>query len=242
MVDCVMTGATPDECWPLIRDFHYSKRMPSSISHCFAWRKSGGLFGDTGEPLAVIIYGYPVNRNWPQDAIELLRMARTNELDKPLSGFISWSVKWLKANTNHPFILSYADTNQNHHGGIYQASGFSYVYSSKDGENIGFTDDNGEYIHGRTCYSRFGSSALDHIKRLKPNWKPVYAKPKNLYIRPLRQKLPTILRKMDWKELPYPKPDNAARPLDKAVPTVTSQVQPLGAAPVFIQQKQEVNK
>jgi len=52
-----MTGANPDELWPLIKAFHYSRRMPSAPMHSFAWRKPGGLFGDTGEPVAGAMFG-----------------------------------------------------------------------------------------------------------------------------------------------------------------------------------------
>jgi len=31
-----MTGAEPDEVWPLVRDHHYAGRMPSNIQHCYA--------------------------------------------------------------------------------------------------------------------------------------------------------------------------------------------------------------
>jgi hypothetical protein len=240
MVDCVMTGATPDECWPLIRDFHYSKRMPSAIRHCFSWREKGGLFGDTGELKVAAVYGNPVQFNWPQDALELQRLVRVEGFEKQLSEFVSWTLKWLKTNTTTPFVLSYADTAEGHHGGIYQSTNFLYVRETLHPISAWLLP-NGEKKHPRQVNRELGSCGREYVLNKKPDWVPIKGEPKYLYVKPLRQKTKTLLNRFDWVELPYPKP-NAARPLDKAVPTVTSQVQPLGAAPVFIQQKQEVNK
>ena len=76
MTGLVMSGATMAEVWPLVREFHYSKREPSSPIHAFALREPGGLFGDTDEPLTAITYSQPVSRNLPVNALELPRLVR----------------------------------------------------------------------------------------------------------------------------------------------------------------------
>lgn len=204
MTDLVMTGASPDEVWPLVRDFHYSKRNAGLIHHAFAWRAPGGLFGETGEPMAAISYSQPVSRNHPQDALELSRLVRREDFDKPISQFVAWSLRWLKANTAAPFVLSYADSTQGHHGGIYQACNFLYVGPTTSG-HIGYNCPEGSFVHRRTCNSRFGTGGAVEMARIKPDWMPVYGKPKHLYIFPLRKK---------WKPAdhgftshPYPKPN-----------------------------------
>jgi hypothetical protein len=207
-----MTGATADELWPLVRDFHYSRRMAGLVQHAFAWRERGGLFGETGAPLAGVIFSQPVNRNFPKDAVELSRLIRRDDFDEKLSELVSFSLRWLRANTAKVFCISYADTTQGHHGGIYQACGFQYIGATSPG-HIGFNCPDGSFVHGRICNSRFGTRSVQAIAKIKPDWTPVYGQPKHLYIFPLRQKWPTIARRYGWEAKPYPKP-HAARPLD----------------------------
>ncbi len=226
----VMTGATADEIWPLVRDFHYSKRLPSAIRHCFALREPGGFFGDTGEAVAGIIYGNPVNRAWPQEALELQRLVRADSCDAALSEFVSWSLRWLRANTRVPFVISYADTGKGHHGGIYQASGFLYVHETGAYQDGLVHPETGDYIHGRQCNRMFGSRSIATLTANAGEYEPAWHKTKYLYLKPLRQRRSAILKRFGWTELPYPKP-NAARPLDEQPPSCASVVQPHGAAP-----------
>jgi hypothetical protein len=228
--ELVMTGATADELWPLVRDFHYSGRSAGLVRHAFAWREPGGLFGETGEPQAGITYSQPVNRNFPPDCAELSRLVRREGFSAPLSSFVAWSLRWLRSATETPFVLSYADTTQGHHGGIYQACGFIYVGATSPG-HIGFDAPDGSFVHGRICNSRFNTRSVEAIARIKPDWSPVYGEPKHLYIFPLRQRWATIARKHGWHALPYPKP-SAARLLDAPVPPGASEARTLGAAPI----------
>jgi len=225
-----MTGAKADEVQPLVKKYHYSKCMPSAIQHCFAWRAPGGLFGDSGEPLAAVIYSVPVNRNWPSDALELARLVRRDDFDGQLSTFVAWSLRWLRANGDYPFVLSYADTTHGHHGGIYQACGFTFV-GTRESRHIGFWHGD-TFIHGRSSNARLGTQSIDKVAQLKPEWKPAYGEPKHLYVFPLRQRLKAVCRRFGWQPLPYPK-SHAARPADEPCPHGESQVQPLGAAPTY---------
>ncbi len=225
MTDIIMTGATSEEVWPLVRDFHYSRRMSSAIQHCFAAREPGGLFGDTGQIVAAAIFGLPANASWPNDALELQRLVRTDSYGGKLSSLVTFSLRWLRANTKTPFVLSYADTAEGHHGGIYQASGWIYVRLSKG--DSGFRSPDGNYHHGRTLVSRYGTRARDFILSKHPDWIPTKDGDKHLYIFPIRQKWATISRKHGWQSLPYPKPDYAARLLDEQ----GSSLSELGANP-----------
>jgi hypothetical protein len=206
MNDYVMTGATADELWPLVRDFHYSKRLAGLVRHAFAWREPGGLFGETGTPLAGVMYSQPVNRNFNPASLELSRLIRQDGFICHLSSFVAWSLRWLKVNTDCPFVLSYADSTQGHHGGIYQATNFVYTGATLPG-HIGYDCPDGSFVHGRICNSRFGTRSVEAIARLKPDWVPVYGKPKHLYIYPLNWKWKRIQAEYGWQALPYPKPD-----------------------------------
>lgn len=230
-----MTGASPDEVWPLVRDFHYSRRMPSNIQHCFAWRGPGGLFGDFGQPFAAAVFGGPVNRNWPSDALELQRLVRRTDFDGRLSKFLAWSIRWLRSNTNCPFVLSYADSGKGHHGGIYQATGFYYVRETGRYQDGAINLRTGEFKHGRQCNRELGSRSLEALSALGPDWTPAYHETKYLYVRPVRQQLTALLRRFDWTVLPYPKP-NAACLLDEPVPTGASWEHTPEAAPISAQE------
>lgn len=209
MTDLVMTGATADELWPLVRDFHYSKRQPSSPIHAFALRESGGLFGDTGTPVAGVFYSQPVSRNLPQSALELSRLIRTDGYKGQLSQFVAWTLRWLKANSDRELVLSYADSTQGHHGGIYQATNFHYVGAFESG-HIGYSCPDGSFVHRRACNGRFGTSSLQELARIRPDWSPVYGEPKHLYVYPLRMKWKKISAAYGWESKPYPKPDKPA--------------------------------
>jgi hypothetical protein len=206
--------------------------MPGSCSCIFAARAEGGLFGDYGEPLAVAIYSNPVNKYLTDGAIELTRLVRLPSYKEPLSKFVCWSLRWLRANTPYAVCVSYADSAENHHGGIYQASGFYYCgEKGVPGDKVaGYKTESGAFLHARSINASYGTHKAEKILALFPKWSIVEALPKYLYVKPLRRNLKPLCRRYKWEILPFPKP-NAARPLDEPLPRGASDVQPVGAAP-----------
>jgi hypothetical protein len=103
---------------------HYAKRLPP-IEYSF------GLFDLSGIMQGIVTYGTPVSstlRNLWQNKyklIELNRLCVNEGLEKNvLSYFVGISLKMLPK----PFVIaSYADTSQNHHGYIYQATNWIYT-------------------------------------------------------------------------------------------------------------------
>lgn len=229
MTQYTMTGASQDEVWPLIRDYHYSRSSPAVIRHRFAWRDEGGLFGDTGEVLAAAVYGTG-NINMPGDSLELMRLVRSPVLKGQISPFVSRTIRWLKGNTKWSFIFSYADPAQKHHGGIYQALGFIYVGKSKRQKT--FFNELGEPLHKRSVSVDCGTAAQEIVLRKHPNWTVGYTMQKHLYFKSLRQRPNSILKKQRWKPLPFPKPDHANCPLDEPLPSGVSREYPPEFAPV----------
>jgi len=225
-----MTSAEPDEIWPLVRDFHYRRRMPAIVHHAFAWRSPGGLWGDFGDPLAAVIYSQPVSRNFPPNSMELSRLVRRDDFAEQLSQLVSWSLRWLRGHTAAPFVLSYADTTHGHHGGVYQACGFVYVGQSSGG-HIGYEESNGSFVHGRICNKRFNTRSVAAMAQIKPNWAPIYGGPKHLYIFPLRQRLKSLLSQQGWRSLPYPKPNRATCLSDAPPPSGVSHEHTVEVAP-----------
>jgi len=157
---------TIQQATPIIKDWHYSGSTNGlMISHCF------GLFSDSNL-IGVAIYGglamanawkkYATNRT---DVIELRRLACIDNTPKNTeSFFIAKTIKWLKRNTQHKLIVSYADTFHNHSGIIYQASNFQHVGMTSPGRII--LDSDGRTFHDKSIRTTYTDK--DNIKRLKP--------------------------------------------------------------------------
>lgn len=63
-----------------------------------------------------------------EDIIELRRLCCINDTPKNTeSFFIGRCLRWLKKNTQHKIILSYADLEHGHQGTIYQATNFKRI-------------------------------------------------------------------------------------------------------------------
>jgi hypothetical protein len=223
-----MSGADPEEIWPLVKQFHYSRRMPGNIQHCYAIRLAGGLFGDKGEVVAGSIFSIPGTR-WSEEVLELTRLVRHPDCAVPMSRLIAFSCHWLKL-SKHPLVVSFADWTQNHHGGVYQAAGW-YYDGCRDRAMDGVQID-GVFKPGRSCNSTWGTRSPGKLRKLLPSKQiePHFDEGKHLYWKPLMPAGKRRAARLGLRVTPYPKP-NAARPLDDPVPTGASTVQPRGAAP-----------
>lgn len=116
----------------LIELFHYSGTVRSQ-KPIFTYH----LIDEIGDIKAVAIIGQPcgrkVNEYYGGDIVELRRMVITRPAKKNTgSFFISKIVKHLKLATNYYAIISYADPNYGHLGGLYRASNFAFM-----GEELG---------------------------------------------------------------------------------------------------------
>jgi len=106
---------------------HYAKRIPN-IMFCF------GLYNINKTLQGVISFGSPpsnslvtgaFNGKYTDIFLELNRLCVEDNLEKnSLSFFVSQSLKLLP---KPKVIVSYADTSQNHHGYIYQATNWIYT-------------------------------------------------------------------------------------------------------------------
>jgi hypothetical protein len=225
----ILTGANQDEVWPLVRDFHYSRRMPGSIQHCYAIREAGGLFGETGEIIAAAIFSNPPTR-WSESVLELSRLVRRDDATVPLTQLLGFATKWLKA-AGHGLLVSFADRTHGHHGGIYQAASWHYA-GFRDRRMDGLIID-GEFKPGRSCNSLFGTRSPTKLAASRPDSaiSPHYDEGKHCYWKALTIYGKTRAKRLGLAMLPYPKP-NAARPLDEPIPLGVSAAQPHGAAPI----------
>lgn len=193
----IPTGATKSELAGLLDEHHYLGARCADPVACYAWRAPGGLLGDTGEPQAGIVYASPINRFFGPGALELTRLVRAESLNAYLSQFVAWSFRHLKRTRRCKYVLSYADSGADHHGGIYQASNMIYV-----GESPG---------HGFWCNPQTGercsSRAFDQRRpEYRAGWQKKQSAAKYLYVQPITATWKELESEFGWKRLSYPKP------------------------------------
>ena len=114
------------ECKEWFLHKHYAKRIPST-SFAFGLYKNSVLVGvcSFGRPMSPALTKGAFNGLYQDTFLELNRLVINEGEDRnALSFFVSQSLKQLpKPNV----IVSYADTSQNHHGYIYQATNWIYT-------------------------------------------------------------------------------------------------------------------
>lgn len=147
-------------------NYHYSKRIPvNKLNHFGVW--------ENGKFVGVIIYGMGASATLHQSlgverfqSCELVRIALTKH-ETPVSRIISISLRLLKkANPKLRVVASFADTDQNHHGGVYQASNWTFTGKSAQVTEYYF---NGKWRHATDVYKRL---TAPQIKTLKTRKKP----------------------------------------------------------------------
>lgn len=179
--------STLPEVMRLVIEHHYAQRRTADPMFVFAWRDEGHL-------VATAVFTSPVNKYFGKGSIELARLVRVPELTAPLSTFVALCIRWLKANTDLRYILSYADSGAGHCGFIYQATNFIHVSRTKG--NVQYLKD-GRVVSGR--------SFDQHAEENKDGWERIRTAGKFLYVMPLNEKRKALLARFGWTALPYPK-------------------------------------
>jgi hypothetical protein len=202
-------------------NWHYSKCIPvNKLVKIGVWENK--------KFIGVVIYGYGTSPKISHsygleffDVCELVRVALTKHMT-PVSKILSISLKFLKKHCpNIKLVVSFADQNQGHHGGIYQAT--NWIYSGETGQSKEI------YYKGE----KINQMSLRHKKnRSDFNQNLVeykMSKPKHRYLMPLCD---DIKEKINKLKKPYPKrvehKSNASNfQLEEsgAVPTNTLQLQ-----------------
>ena len=153
-----------------VRDFiekwHYSQSINGlRITYVF------GLFCD-GDLIGAMIYGpLGMANTWKKygetetDVIELRRLCCIDNTPKCTeSYFIGKTQRWLKKNTNHKIIVSYADAHYNHTGIIYRATNFQYEGLTSKGRVI---DYDGRTYHDKAIRTKYKGKLKPFAQRLK---------------------------------------------------------------------------
>lgn len=144
-------GISRNDCEPFIIGIHYAHRWPS-ISYAF------GLFDDS-ELIGVVTYGTPPSAPLRRgiagdehisDVLELNRLCLLYNRKNEASMLVGRSLKLLP---KRKFIVSFADTEQEHKGIVYQASNFKYYGLSA--KRTDWKVKGMEHLHGQTIADQF---------------------------------------------------------------------------------------
>ena len=185
---------------------HYAKRMPP-IEFAF------GLFTDILH--GVITFGTPVSsvlRNAVSSKFKLMELNRLciNEgVEKnALSFFVSDSLKKLPKPL---IIVSYADTAQNHHGYIYQATNF--IYTGLSAKRTDWKIKGLENLHGASIadMSRGHENRSEYMREKYGNdfyLEDRSRKHRYFYFLGNQKELQIMRKELPYKQEPYPKGDN----------------------------------
>lgn len=138
-----------------VENWHYSRSLPvGKLVTIGAWE------GTTY--IGAIVFGYGANHNIGKpyrlkqtEVCELVRVALRKHA-WPVSRILRFALKILRdSNPGIRLVVSYADTGQEHYGGIYQASGWIYC-GYYGGEHSVIV--NGRKMHRRQAYSLYGTT------------------------------------------------------------------------------------
>lgn len=182
-------------------NIHYAKRIPP-ISFAF------GLF-DRDELIGVCTYGMPASPSlckgiagdeWKNNVLELNRLALRHNEKNQASILVSKSLQMLPKPT---IIVSYADTNQNHLGIVYQATNWIYTGATKARDEI--TIEGLENLHSKAISNMGTWDELQKIygKRLTHRKRTV--KHRYIYIVANKKQRKSIKNILRYAIQPYPK-------------------------------------
>lgn len=132
----------------IICSHHYTHAVPSGKSHYFSFDN------------AIIVYSIPANYNIARFLLgenkivwELTRLWAPNDHEKNLlTQAISKSIReLLRLEPDISALVSYADPNVGHLGGVYRAA--SWIYTGQSEESRYYVDCNGQSVSRRSFHS-----------------------------------------------------------------------------------------
>jgi hypothetical protein len=176
--------ATDDAVQYACGHWHYSRSVPVGTNV-----KVGAWEGDRF--IGIVLFSRGANRHignpfglTQTEVCELSRVALRDHRT-PVSRIVMLAIRFLrKSSPGLRLIVSYADTMQGHHGGIYQAMGWTYTGVGKTTRVVV----HGEVLHGKTASSRYGRTGFN-LKWLIANVDPAATRidggDKHRYVLPL---------------------------------------------------------
>ena len=191
-----------------VEHWHYSKTLPAfKALYVGVWEDRRYIvmiaFSPAMNPRLGVTYG--LNQF---EVCELVRVALDRHVT-PVAGLVKIAIGILKRNSpGLRLIISYADINQNHYGGIYQAGNWIYSGQTEDRRT------SIAYLRSGRVYGWRAVSQIVHDKGLPSTvegaeqcgFKPVPQLPKFIYLYPLDD---DMRRQIEPLRKPYPKRESA---------------------------------
>ncbi len=197
--DLKIAWATHDSALYACKNWHYSRCLPvGKLVKVGAWEK--------GKFIGVVVFGRGASPNLGkkynlgQDrSVELVRVALDKHIT-PVTRIVAIAIKFLKkANPKLKLIISFADTNRGHHGGIYQGGNWLYTGTS---EGNTFYMIKGKLTHPRSVGAKCTCNIETVRKKLDPNATAVWCEGKHRYLMALDKETEKSIEKF---RTPYPK-------------------------------------
>lgn len=204
-VELRLEGCTYQAAKYAVEHWHYSRSLPASK------KVKIGVWED-GEFVGVVIYAWGANQHQGKafgldmsQTVELCRVA-LGKHETPVSRIVAISLKMLKRQCpGLRLVVSYADVDQNHHGGIYAAGNWVYLGMTEANGGTPKYRIHGRVVHGRSVHSAYGKGS-QNVQWLRehvdPNAEAVYTKGKHKYLFPLDE---AMRKQIAALAKPYPK-------------------------------------
>jgi hypothetical protein len=189
-----------DEIRDFVETWHYSKNINGlNSTYCFKLMherllKGAIIYGSLGMAGAWRKYA-----DREDDVIELRRLCCIDDTPQNTeSFFIGKTLRWLKLNTNIKRIVSYADPNHGHEGGIYKATNFQRIGTTSPGRVI---DWRGRQYHDKTIRTTYNGNRKPFTEEMAAalvNGDAAYRDtvPKVIYVKELVRKKNYMAEKM----------------------------------------------
>ena len=172
---------------------HYSGRIPS-ISYAYGYYEDSIL-------KAVVTYGKPASHSlcvgvcgeeYSSQVYELNRLCRDGDIAIPISKLVSHSLRELSKESI--IVVSYADTQANHHGYIYQATNFIYTGATKSR-----TD---KWVEGNKHSRHYSNEEQGKYRKVRSS------KHRYIYFCGSKSFKRACKKALNYEQQPYPKGDN----------------------------------
>lgn len=202
----IVAPCSHDAAKHAVTRWHYSEQMPAGKTIKFGvWENS--------EFVGAIVYGRGANKTLGQpyglgqlEACELVRIALRDH-DTPVTQLVAESLRQLRLIApGLRLVISFADPEQGHHGGIYQAGNWIYTGMTP---SVAEYLVNGRRVHGRSARAmRSAKGRGAHANTINwlranvdPNAREIPGSTKHRYLMPLDRQTRRRVRKL---AMPYP--------------------------------------
>ena len=210
-----ITKIKNEECKEWFLHKHYAKRLPS-VSYAFGLYENNSLEGvcSFGKPMSHTLIKGAFKGLYQDCFFELNRLVVNEKLKKnSLSFFIAQCFKQLPKPS---VLVSYADTSQNHHGYIYQAT--NWIYTGLSNKFTDYAVEGLEHMHHSSIEDSVGrydkNKNIDKHTLLKEKYgdklylKERPRKHRYFYLIGTKKQKKEMLANLAYKVCNYPKGDN----------------------------------